>query len=44
LAHRIEIGVVLDYETFRIIGLNGKKIVEANIYDLKEAWQRPLRF
>ncbi len=39
-----EIGEVLDSEIFRIIGLHGKTIIEANIYDLKEAWQKPLRF
>ena len=39
-----EIGVVLDHEIFRIIGLGGKKIIETNIYDLKEAWQKPLKF
>jgi phosphoribosylformylglycinamidine synthase len=39
-----EIGVVIESETLHIIGLHGKKIIEANIYDLKEAWQKPLRF
>jgi phosphoribosylformylglycinamidine synthase len=40
-----EIGVVREDEIFRVIGLRrGKTIIEANIYDLKEAWQRPLRF
>jgi len=39
-----ETGVVSDDEIFRIIGLHGKTIIEANIYDLKEAWQKPLRF
>ncbi len=39
-----EIGMVSDDEVFRVIGLNGRKIIEANIYDLKEAWQKPLRF
>jgi len=39
-----EIVVVLSEETFRVIGLQGRKIIEANIYDLKEAWQKPLRF
>jgi phosphoribosylformylglycinamidine synthase len=28
---------------FQIIGLNGKLVVQANIYELKEAWQKPLR-
>jgi hypothetical protein len=36
--------VVSDDEIFRIIGLHGKTIIEANIDDLKEAWQKPLRF
>lgn len=39
-----EIGVVSGHEVFRIIGLHGKTVIEANIYDLKEAWQRTLRF
>ena len=29
---------------FRVMGLAGKIIIEANIYDLKEAWQKPLKF
>jgi phosphoribosylformylglycinamidine synthase II len=39
-----EIGVVIHAETFRVIGLQGKKVIEASIDDLKEAWQKPLRF
>jgi phosphoribosylformylglycinamidine synthase len=39
-----QIGVVSEGETLHIVGLHGKKIIEANIYDLKEAWQKPLRF
>ncbi len=39
-----EMGVVLESECFRVIGLDGKKIIEANIDGLKEAWQKPLRF
>jgi phosphoribosylformylglycinamidine synthase len=39
-----EIGVASDDDIFRVIGLDGKKIIEASIYDLKEAWQKPLRF
>lgn len=39
-----EIGVVSDDEIFRIVGLDGKTIIEANIDDLKEAWQKPLKF
>jgi phosphoribosylformylglycinamidine synthase len=38
------IGVVSDDDIFRVIGLDGRKIIEAKIYDLKEAWQKPLRF
>ncbi len=43
-AVRGRIGAVLASETFRIIGLHGRPVIEANIYDLKEAWQKPLRF
>ena len=39
-----KIGVVSDDEIFRVVGLDGKKIIKANIYDLKEAWQKPLIF
>src|SRR3990172_2730911 len=39
-----EVGVVRKGEIFRMIGLQGKKIIEANIFDLKEAWQKNLRF
>ena len=39
-----EVGIVSGGETFRVAGLHGKRIVEANINDLKEAWQKPLRF
>ena len=39
-----EIGVVREDEVFRVVGLQNKTIIEANIYDLKEAWQRTLRF
>jgi phosphoribosylformylglycinamidine synthase len=39
-----EVGVVRKGEMLRVIGLQGKKIIEANIFDLKEAWQKPLRF
>lgn len=28
-----EIGVITDHEIFRLVGLQGKTIVEANIYD-----------
>jgi hypothetical protein len=39
-----EAGIVSGGETLRVVGLHGKGIVEANINDLKEAWQKPLRF
>jgi phosphoribosylformylglycinamidine synthase len=39
-----EIGAVSKDENFHWVGLNGKKIIEANINDLREAWQKPLRF
>jgi len=39
-----EVGVVSDDKIFRILGLRGKIIVEADIHDLKETWQKPLRF
>jgi hypothetical protein len=35
---------VTDEEIFRYVGIHGMTIVEANIDDLKEVWQRPLRF
>jgi phosphoribosylformylglycinamidine synthase len=39
-----EIGLVTEREIFRVIGLQNKTIIEGNIFDLKEAWQKPLRF
>jgi phosphoribosylformylglycinamidine synthase len=39
-----EIGKVIDGSDFKVLGLNGKAVVRVNILDLKEAWQRPLRF
>jgi len=39
-----EIGVVREDEVFRVMGLRSKTVIEANMDDLKEAWQRPLRF
>jgi phosphoribosylformylglycinamidine (FGAM) synthase-like enzyme len=39
-----EIGVVCEHELFRVTSLNAKTIIEANIFDLKEAWQKPLKF
>ncbi|MCX5906767.1 MAG: AIR synthase-related protein [Deltaproteobacteria bacterium] len=37
-------GQIIDSRIFRVTGLNGKMIVQAPIQDLKEAWQRPLRW
>jgi len=39
-----EIGVVTEGEIFRVISLQKKTVIEANIFELKEAWQKPLRF
>ncbi|RLA86590.1 MAG: hypothetical protein DRG40_02560, partial [Deltaproteobacteria bacterium] len=38
------IGVVREGRTFGVIGLEGRKVIEADIFRLKEVWQRPLRF
>jgi phosphoribosylformylglycinamidine synthase II len=38
-----EIGKVIEGGEFKVTGLNGKAVVRANIFDLKEAWQHPLR-
>ncbi|MCJ7743920.1 MAG: phosphoribosylformylglycinamidine synthase subunit PurL [Dehalococcoidales bacterium] len=38
------IGRVTDTEALEIYGLDGKKVVSASLTDLKEAWQRPLRW
>jgi phosphoribosylformylglycinamidine synthase subunit PurSL len=39
-----EIGAVFRHEALRIYGLQGNILVDAGIGDLKEAWQKPLRF
>jgi hypothetical protein len=39
-----EIGVVTEGEIFRMISLQKKTVIEANIFELKEACQKPLRF
>ena len=39
-----EIGKVIDGSEFKVVGLNGKAVVRVNIFDLKEAWQRPLKW
>jgi phosphoribosylformylglycinamidine synthase len=38
------IGEVVDGEDFKVYGLNGDLVVSANIYDLKEAWQKTFRW
>jgi phosphoribosylformylglycinamidine synthase len=37
-------GKVLSEPSFKVKGLSGMPIIEERICDLKEAWQRPLRF
>jgi phosphoribosylformylglycinamidine synthase II len=37
-----EIGTVTKEKKFIVTGLQGKKIIQADIYKLKAAWQRPL--
>jgi phosphoribosylformylglycinamidine synthase len=39
-----EVGKVIEGSDFMIIGLKGKAVVRASIFDLKEAWKRPLQF
>ncbi len=38
------IGQLTDSEVLEVYGLNGRKVVAASLDDLKEAWQRPLRW
>ncbi len=38
------IGSVTDKTVLEIYGLSGRKIVRESIYDLKEEWQKPLRW
>ncbi len=38
------IGAISQGDIFRVKGLKGQPLIEASIDDLKEAWQRPLRF
>jgi len=38
------VGEVIDSPTLEIQGVNGKTVVKAPINELKEAWQRPLRW
>jgi phosphoribosylformylglycinamidine synthase len=39
-----EVGKITGGAGFRIHGLKGKVVVQADIFALKEAWQRPLQF
>jgi phosphoribosylformylglycinamidine synthase len=39
-----EIGRVLDTPDFVVVGLSGNTIIRSDIAQLKEAWQRPLRW
>ncbi len=39
-----EIGKVRADDDFKVVGKDGKFVIDANIYDLKEAWQKPLRW
>jgi phosphoribosylformylglycinamidine synthase II len=41
--HLGEIGQVTKEKDFIVTGLKGNKIIKADIYQLKEAWQQPLR-
>ncbi|RLB04311.1 MAG: phosphoribosylformylglycinamidine synthase, partial [Deltaproteobacteria bacterium] len=38
-----QIGRVTKGKRFVVIGLKGEKIIQGDIYRLKEAWQKPLR-
>jgi len=38
------IGQVTDSEVLEVYGVDGRKVVVASLSDLKEAWQRPLRW
>ena len=38
-----EIGVVVDDNSLNIKGFDGKTVIEGDIAELKEAWQKPLR-
>jgi phosphoribosylformylglycinamidine synthase len=39
-----EVGIVVEGKTFKVVGLSGKAVIQADIFDLKEAWQRPLKW
>jgi len=38
------IGQVTDFEVLEIYGLDGRKVLVAPLGELKEAWQRPIRW
>ena len=38
------IGEITEYEELQIFGLSGKQIMVRLLGDLKEAWQKPLRW
>jgi phosphoribosylformylglycinamidine synthase len=38
------IGCILDKKEFKVYGLDGKICINSNIAELKEAWQKPLRW
>lgn len=38
------LGEVSEKKDFRVYGVQGKKVIDANIDKLKEAWQKPLRW
>ena len=42
--HFAEVGKITEGRTFQVVGRSAKVVVRADIFDLKEAWQRPLRF
>ncbi len=37
------VGRIVPGKDFTVTGLQGEGVVRADIFDLKEAWQRPLR-
>jgi len=39
-----EVGHVLDTSRFMVLGLQGDVVINSDIVQLKEAWQRPLRW
>jgi phosphoribosylformylglycinamidine (FGAM) synthase-like enzyme len=39
-----EIGKIVKSERFEVIGLNGSEVLSEKFADLKEAWQKPLRW